>query len=144
MNMSHQELFRYTYHIDIRYADLDVLGHVNNAKYFTYMETARVRYFADVVGWDGQWHTLSIILARTSCDFKLPLGYGDGVKVCVRTSRLGKKSFDMAYALIREQDEALAAIGISTQVAYDYETRQSIPIPDSWRAKMVGYEPGLT
>jgi acyl-CoA thioester hydrolase len=87
---------------------------------------------------------LSIILARTSCDFKLPLGYGDGVRVYVRTSRLGKKSFDMAYALVRERDEALAATGISTQVTYDYEANRSILIPDSWRANIVSYEPGLT
>ncbi len=142
--MNLQELFRYTHHIDIRYADVDVLGHVNNVRYFTYMETARVEYFADVVGWDGQWQTMSFILARTSCDFKLPLGYGDGVRVCVRVSRLGKKSFDMAYALIRERDDALAAVGSSTQVAYDYQTKQSILIPDTWRVKMVSYEPGLT
>ena len=142
--MNPLELFRYTYHLDIRYADVDVLGHVNNVRYFTYLETARVQYFADVIGWDGQWHTLSIILARTSCDFKLPLGYGDGLKVYVRTSRLGKKSFDMAYALVREPDEALAATGVSTQVAYNYETQQSILIPESWRAKIVNYEPGLT
>lgn len=142
--MNLQELFRYTHHIDIRYADVDVLGHVNNVRYFTYMETARVQYFTDVVGWDGQWQTMSFILARTSCDFKLPLGYGDGVKVCIRVSRLGKKSFDMTYALIRERDDALAAVGSSTQVTYDYQTKQSILIPDTWRAKMVSYEPGLT
>jgi acyl-CoA thioester hydrolase len=61
----------------------------------------------------------------------------------MRTSRLGTKSFDFAYALVREQDGAIAAVGRSVQVAYSYEQGGSVVIPENWRSAMAVYEPGL-
>ena len=36
--------------IDVRFADTDAMGHVNNAVYLTYCEIARIRYWTDVTG----------------------------------------------------------------------------------------------
>jgi acyl-CoA thioester hydrolase len=142
-------LFRFSHPVEVRYADIDALQHVNNACYFTYMETARARYFRSVLGWNGLMQELGIILARAACDYLLPIQYGDLVRVYVRTARLGGKSFDFEYALVCESCEPdgsaprIAAAGTSVQVAYDYRAGQSIPVPDAWREKMIAYEPGL-
>jgi acyl-CoA thioester hydrolase len=135
-------LFRFSHPTEIRFADLDMLGHVNNAKYFTYMETARLLYFREVIGWSGERGDLPVILARADCDFKLPLALGDSVSVYTRIMRIGHKSFDFEYVILRETDQAEAARGTSVQVAYDYHSGQSVPVPDEWRARMIAYEPG--
>ncbi len=135
--------FRFSHPIEVRYADIDVLQHVNNATYFTYMETARIQYFAEVLGWKGHWAELGVIIARADCEYKQPLVFGDTVKAYMRTSRLGAKSFDFAYVLVREEDGAIAASGSSVQVAYDYDQGGSIAIPEAWRDAMTTYEPGL-
>lgn len=133
--------FRFSHPIEIRFADLDVLGHVNNAKYFTYMETGRLLYFNQVIGWSGKRHQLNVILARTACDFKLPLELGDPIRVYARISRIGNKSFDFEYVIMRESDQTEAALGASVQVAYDYEQKVSMPLPDEWREKIITFEP---
>lgn len=136
-------LFRFSHPVEIRFADLDALGHVNNAKYFTYMETARLLYFRQVIGWSGDRGQLGVILARTECDFKLPLRLGDPIQVHARIMRLGNTSFDFEYVIVRETDQVEAARGVSIQVAYDYGAAKTIPMPEDWRAKMAAYEPGL-
>lgn len=141
--MADQSLFRYSYPIDVRYGDLDVLAHVNNAKYFTYMEAARLHYCADVLGWNGLATEFGVIIAQATCDFKLPLVFGDKVAVYIRASRLGSKSFDLEYLIVRNQDGAIAATGKTVQVAYNYVQDQSIAIPDAWRQRITDYEPGL-
>ncbi len=136
-------LFRFSHPIEIRYADLDVLAHVNNAKYFTYMETTRLRYLNEVLGWGGLRSEQGVIIARAVCDYKLALKYGDAVRVHMRVARLGGKSFDCEYIVMRENDDAVAAVGSSVQVAYNYRADSSIPLPDEWRARILAFEPGL-
>ena len=136
-------LFRFSHPMEVRFGDLDALGHVNNAKYFTYMETARLLYFRDVVGWSGTPGELGVILARIDCDFKLPLLMADPIQVYARIMRIGTKSFNIEYIIVRETDQAEAARGTSVQVAYDYERSLTMPVPEEWRAKMIAYEPGL-
>ncbi len=136
-------LFRFSYPLQIRFADLDVLEHVNNAKYFTYMESARLAYFQQVIGWSGERSKLGVILARATCDFKLPLTLGDQIRVCVRVPRIGTKSFEFEYAIVREHDSEAVATGTTVQVAYDYVSNTSIEVPEEWQAKILAYEPGL-
>ena len=59
--------------IQIRYADLDALGHVNNSNYLTYFEIARVHYFNELLGKDWDWRNEGMILANSSLEFLKPL-----------------------------------------------------------------------
>ena len=136
-------LFRFAHPVQIRFADLDALEHVNNAKYFTYMETARLVYFQQVIGWSGGRSELGVILARATCDFKLPLALQDEIKVYTRVSRIGVRSFDFEYAVVRDSDGAIAGEGTSVQVAYNYKANASVAVPETWRTKMMEFEPGL-
>lgn len=139
--------FRFSRPIEVRYADIDAFQHVNNAKFFTYMETVRIQYMKDIVGFKGGLLRMGIILAHAACDFRSPIMIDDPVRIYVRTSRLGTKSFDFEYAIVIERaGEAplIAAQGVSTQVAYDYETGSSKAVPEAWRQIMLSYEPFLT
>lgn len=140
------ELFRYQIPIEVRFADLDVLGHLNNAKYLTYIEQARILYVRDVCSWERDWTQLGMILARTEIDYKLPIAFEDRVQAYVRVSRLGGKSFDMEYLVTRQRgdtEEEIAATVKTIMVAYDYQQERSVPVPDTWRERILAYEPGL-
>ncbi|MCA9913950.1 MAG: acyl-CoA thioesterase [Anaerolineae bacterium] len=141
------EGFRYQIPIEVRFADLDVLGHLNNAKYLTYIEQARIVYVRDVCGWEGDWRELGMILARTEIDYKLPIDFKDKATVYIRVSRLGGKSFDMEYVITRQHGDAAEEIAANVKtvmVAYDYQQDTSIPVPASWRERILAYEPALT
>ncbi|MEM9953767.1 MAG: thioesterase family protein [Chloroflexota bacterium] len=140
--------FRYQYPIKVRFADLDVLGHLNNATYLTYIESARIQYLEDVCGRrSGGWNTLGMILARTEIDYRLPIAYEDTVVVYVRVARLGGKSFDMLYAITKQGDTddapVIAAEAKTVMVSYDYRNDTSQAVPADWRTKMTAYEPAL-
>jgi acyl-CoA thioester hydrolase len=143
------EGYRYSIPITVRFADLDALGHLNHATYLTYMEQARICYVRDVCGWRGfenDWDSLGMILARAEVDYKRPVAFGEAVTVYTRAIRLGGKSFDLQYALYTQTDNnppQLAAEAVTTMVAFDYDAGQTIPIPADWREKMRVYEPGL-
>jgi acyl-CoA thioester hydrolase len=138
--------FRHSIAIPVRFADLDALGHLNNAKYATYIEQARIEYVREVCGWQGDWHTLGMILAKIVIDFKAPVMYGDVVEVQTRCARMGGKSFDLEYIITRRTEAAetasLAATANTVMVAYDYALQQSIQVPEAWRSRIAAYEAG--
>jgi acyl-CoA thioester hydrolase len=121
--------FSFVYRDDVRFRDLDGLGHVNNAVYLTYMESARIAFLASLgAGSDPQ---RSMILARTEVDFRSPVAMGESVEVGVRASRLGTKSFDLDYEV--RANGRLAAEGRSVLVGYDYTRGESVEISAEWR-----------
>ncbi|HEX2619240.1 MAG TPA: thioesterase family protein [Phototrophicaceae bacterium] len=138
--------FRYYTPMTIRYGDMDTLGHVNNAKYLTYCEHARVSYFNDLQIWNGEQSAVGAIIARITMDYKLPLTIRDGtVEIWTRTSRLGTKSFDLENIVITRRDGApvIAALCTTVTVCFDYVNNTSVVLPDAWRTKMLAYEPAL-
>jgi acyl-CoA thioester hydrolase len=139
--------FRHMINIDIRFSDLDAMGHVNNATYMTYMETGRIQYFRDLGLWDGLPRLIGPIMAKATVDYKSPLDLDDGgVEVCTRCVHLGNKSYEMEHRIMRYRAglPEVAAHGLIVLVAFDYPTGQSVVLPDSWRTAITAYEPLLS
>ncbi|RLM67197.1 thioesterase family protein [Halorubrum sp. Atlit-26R] len=126
----------YTADIDVRFRDIDAMGHVNNAVYATYIEQARTRYFSDVL--DADLSRVSTVLASISIDFRRPVELVDGeVTVTVDVADLGRSSATMTHE-IRAGGEA-AAEAEATLVSLDPETGEPAPIPEEHRAAMESY-----
>jgi len=136
--------YRHHSQLVIRYGDLDRLSHVNNAKYLTYIEHGRICYFRDVGLWDGGESDTGVIVAKITMEYKLPLTMDHkAVDIWTRCSRLGNKSFDLENLIMRVSDGAVAGVGLTTMVAYDYHAQATIAIPDEWRKLVADYEPAL-
>jgi acyl-CoA thioester hydrolase len=126
--------FDFVHREAVRFRDLDGMGHVNNAVFMTYMETARLNYFRSLGLGDNPLE--GMILARAEVDFRSPIELGEQVEVGVRTGRIGTKSFDLDQEV--RADGRLAAEGKFVLVAFDYSTNRSQEIPESWRARLEG------
>lgn len=136
MNTQSQPLANYPFvqHIEVRFRDLDALGHVNNAVYLTYFESVRIGYYTHLTG--RSLEDIDIILAEITVTYHAPAYFGDTLAVGVRVSSIGRKSFGMEYVAVRSSDGQILASGRSVQVVYDYAAAQSIPVPDSLRARV--------
>ena len=136
------DLFRFSTTLEVRWRDLDALGHVNNAVYFTYLEQARFQYLRELGLIPSDPFGIGMILAEARCQFKSPLELGERVTIYTRVSELRNSSFIFEYR-IEGEDGRVAATARSVQVCYDYQNQHSIPIPDKWREAITAYEPGL-
>ncbi len=133
--------FRFYHPIEVRYGDLDPQGHVNNAKYLTYFEQARIAYIQHLELWDGSdFKGLGVILADVHVTFRVPVCLGQIVKVGVRVTRLGNKSMSMEYSLEDALTGQELAAGSSVQVTYNYTNEETILIPEKWRRAIAAFE----
>ena len=116
--------------IEVRFADIDAYGHVNNAKYFTYLETARTKIFMENFV-DFMNEGILFIVVRAECDFKKPIRLNDPVQVSMWMSKVGKTSFEMDY-LIETPDGKLYATAKTVMVAYDQAKSQPTALPEKF------------
>ncbi len=122
--------------VDVRYRDLDPLGHVNHAVHVSYLEVARVEYFAEIVGVDLT--TVETAIASVDISYHRPIT-PDGelvVEMCV--SEIGSTSLTTTAELTVEGERAASATVV--MVNYDRERRAAQPIPEAWREAITAFE----
>jgi acyl-CoA thioester hydrolase len=122
---------------EVEFRDLDGLGHVNNAVYLSYLESAKVAYFRDVVG-AGDLAELGIV-ADVKIAYRSPAFFGETLEIGVRVRDVGVKSIAFEFEL-RGADGRLVAEASSAHVTFDYATREPVPVPDEWRRRIEVHE----
>lgn len=130
--------FRFRYPVEVRFRDLDPMGHVHHSLVLIYIEEARAAFWRDVAGRSGL-DAIDYILADVSLRFLGRIFFPGLLDVGVRVSRIGTSSFDMEY-VVHGGDGALLATGRSTQVLYDYAAARSKPMPDELRARLAAFD----
>jgi acyl-CoA thioester hydrolase len=116
--------------IKVIFRDLDPLEHVNNAVYFTYMEVARTEYYMQLTG-ARSLGEVRFIIARACCDYRAPARFGDRLLVAIWPSEVGNSSFKFQYRITQKSNETVVAEAETVQVAFDYQKRKTIPIPET-------------
>ena len=125
---------RHAFHIaiDATLRDTDGLGHVNNAVYLSWIETARTRYVFERRKLT-RIEQLDFVLAAAHLEFRSPVYLHETVELRCSPSRVGKSSWEMTFEGRVRGDGRLCFQARTVQVQYDYEAKASRPIPDDWR-----------
>ncbi len=140
--MSNTSEFRFYHPIEVRYGDLDPQGHLNNAKYLTYFEQARIQYFVELglFSPSQSFMDIGVILAEARVTFHAPIHFGQTVKVGVRTFELGNKSMKVEQAIFQPTTGDRLASGQVVLVAFDYRLNKTIPLPENMRQRIAQFE----
>jgi len=132
--------YRFFTDIPVRVGDLDAFGHVNNAKYLTYIEQARFAYMAALGLWQGDVADAGVIIADIHIAYLAPTYARSTVRAATRITRLGGKSMRYEHELRESASGELLATAEVIVVAYDYPAGKTIPIPAAWRQIIAEYE----
>lgn len=123
----------------VRFADTDGLGHVNNAVYLNYLEIARVDYLQRVLG-RKDIRDFGVILARAEVDYKSPAYHHEKLLVGCRVDSLGGSSINMSYRIEDKDTGRLVALAKTVLVAYDYALAKPVRVPQEAREKMEAFD----
>jgi acyl-CoA thioester hydrolase len=119
--------FEYTTAIEIRFADLDAYGHVNNALFFTYLEHARVKMFQEYFG-DFLESPLLFLVVRAECDYRLPITLNDSLQITLKVEQLRHSSFTLTY-LLHDGGSRVFATAKTVMVSYDPQAKKPAALP---------------
>ncbi|HEX9014663.1 MAG TPA: thioesterase family protein, partial [Chloroflexota bacterium] len=125
--------------IEPRFADCDMFNHVNNAKYLTYIESARIAYYSQVSGISNPCD-FDMTLASVKIDYIKPVFFGGTLHVYSRADRVGTKSWTLEHELRDAATGELAAFAHTVIVHYDHDSGKSKPLPEDIVRKLEEFE----
>jgi len=122
--------------IEVRFSDVDLLGHVNNASYLRYMEEVRMEYMEkfmpdSIIKKDIP--EVPFVLGDVYCRFFKPAFFRQVLRIFTGVTQIGKKSLVMSYSIIEKQSQQQVAEGSSTLVMFDPKTKTTFAISDEIR-----------
>jgi acyl-CoA thioester hydrolase len=121
----------------IHWAEMDAMGHVNHARYFTWLESARIALFARIGILADRPRDVGPILAMATCDFIRPVVYPASIVAGARILKVGRTSITMEYAVwLADEPERPCARGATVAVLVDYRTMEKVEVPADVRAKI--------
>jgi acyl-CoA thioester hydrolase len=123
---------RFLTDVQMRFRDLDGMGHVNNAVYLSYTELARMQFYLQVAN-KKTLDEIDFILAHVDIDFESQAVWGDQIQVAVWPAKIGTSSFTLRYEISEKRTRRVLARANSVLVSYDYEKKKSKPIPPEFR-----------
>ncbi|NOQ75656.1 MAG: hypothetical protein GQ574_26855 [Crocinitomix sp.] len=118
--------------IQLRFSDFDMGGHVHNAAYLNYFESARIGFFMTGFGQNWDWKKDGLILKKNTIEYHIPTFIENEIRVEVSCNHIGSKSFTLTYSVL-DAENKLKAYGESVVVSFDYNQQKTVNITDKMR-----------
>ena len=121
--------------VQIRFNDIDIAAHVNNAVYQNYFDLAKTHFFERIFGELIEWRIKGLVLAHIEIDYYSPTYLEEEILVESTISKIGSKSFDMTQVVRTKGstgDKGIKCVSKSIMVAYHYKEAYSFQLPSEW------------
>lgn len=126
--------------IQMRFADVDQLGHVNNVNLQHYFDLGKTDYYWNVMRLTINWTKTGFIQKATSNVYEAQTRMGEPIVVRSKVEKVGTTSFGMYQEIVNRETGERKAYSHSTLVMFDFERQEKIPVPAEWRQAISDFE----
>ena len=126
--------------VQLRFNDVDVIGHVNNTVYFSFFDLGKTTYFEAVRGSHIDWAGVDLVICHIEADFISPIFLKDKIEACTAITRIGTKSLTMEQAIIDTTTGQIKCTCRTIMVGFDPATNTSKEISEQWKEAIRAYE----
>ena len=130
--------------IQVRFNDVDIMGHVNNSVYQNYFDYARLQYFEQVFGYRMDWYDKALVLVQIEIEYQKPVEMYDRVQVLTKVYQLGNKSLRMEQHLTGSDEKDVRCSNRAVLSGFSYPQGQSIELLEQWRDRILQFESDLS
>ena len=131
-----EQTFKHEIPLQLRFNDIDILGHLNNSVYFNFFDLGKSRYFEAVRGEKLDWRSADVVIAS----IQAPVFYNEPIAVQTAVTEIGNKSFKMLQRIINTRTGQIKCNCTSIMVGFDITTIQSKEISQEWKEDIMAYE----
>ena len=126
--------------VQIRFNDVDMLGHLNNNIYLTFMDLAKARYFNDIAGHLVKWNEINMAVVNINVNFYAPSFIDSKLEVLTSVIAISQHSLTMEQRVIDIETGEVKCAAIYIMAGYDIKTATSLPIDTKWRDAITAWE----
>ena len=137
--MGENQKYKAVMPVQLRFSDFDRFGHVNNAVYFSYSDSAKCEYIYHVIP-NLRIEKTGVVVVSLKANFQHEIHREESIVVETAVTRIGRKSFTMMQRVIDPETQEIKCICESVLVFFDLENRQTIVIKPEWIEAMNEFE----
>lgn len=134
------EIYKHETDIQLRFNDIDMLGHVSNSISQNYFDLARTNYFFSIFSEPIKWKETALVLASIKIDYLKPVFFDEQIAVLTHVYHLGNKSLKMHQKLINKVTREEKAINDAVLVAFDNRMDKATELPAIWKEEIAQFE----
>ena len=132
--------FRHSVPVQMRFNDVDALGHINNSIYFSYYDLGKSAYFTTIKKGEMDWGKVDVVVANVNCNFFSPVYFGEPISVVTRVEAIYSKSFKMHQRIVNTVSGEIKSECSSIMVSIDTKTNTSTELSHYWIKAISEYE----
>ena len=132
--------FRHSQEVQIRFNDIDILGHVNNIVYFAFYDLAKARFLEAVRKGNIDFRRVECVIADIHNTFIKQIRFGDEIEVKTRCTRLGEHSFTLQQCIVEIPTQEIRSVCETVMVCFNPDTGRSTAMTPELRAALIEYE----
>lgn len=124
--------FRHAVDLQTRFADIDMLGHVNNNVYFSFMDLGKIDYFLAISGGKFSMADLKAVVVNVNCDFYEPSYFTEPLQVWTAVTHIGNRSFVIEQRVVSAKSGSTKCIGRTTLAGFDPSTGRGADLDEAF------------
>ena len=128
-NLPELSEFRHRVPLQIRFNDIDILGHLNNTVYFSFYDTGKAYFFKDILGDRLDFKKVDTVIANVDCAYAAPIYFGEKIEVLTRCSSIHDRSFKIQQVIIESDTRQIKSAAETVMVSFDAASQSSIDMP---------------
>lgn len=126
--------------LQIRFNDIDMLGHLNNGIYLQFMDLGKARYFNAVMPEKVDWHHINVVVVNINVNFYSPTYLDENIAVMTAVVAMSQRSFTMEQRIVNTDTGDVKCVARTIMAGFDMATAQSAPIDKTWVDAISAYE----
>jgi len=134
MNYNHKK------RIQIRFGDIDIMGHVNNGVQLSYLDLGRLDYFEQIYGQTIDWNDAALIVAHLEIDYLAPILLKDKIEVHTCINKIGNKSVSLNQNIVDSITGEIKTTTSQVMVAFSPKLGESIEVPETLKIRIREFE----
>lgn len=132
--------FRHRQPVQLRFNDIDMLGHLNNSVYIQLMDLGKANYFHQFINGRLDHDKLAIVVANINCDFHAPAYLEEPLEVLTAVESMSEKSLRLEQRVVNSESGEVKCRAITTMVNIDPKTGRAVDITPEWRKLLSDFE----
>ena len=132
--------FRHRLPVQVRFSDIDMLGHLNNSVYLQFFDLGKIAYFTAASPGPIDWKNINVVVVNINCDFTAQSRITEPLEVLTQVHSIGGKSFRLDQRVVNAATGEVKCVGRTVMAGFDMATGASAPIAAEWIAAFNAYE----
>lgn len=134
--------FHHSYPLQIRFNDIDVVGHLNNSIYLQFLDLGKMQYFNAIMKEGITWKQVPVVIVNINVNFYSPTYMDEQIEVRTQTLRLSERSLTLEQRIVNPQTGDVKCVAQTVMAGFDARTASSAPIPEDWKKAIYEFEQG--